>query len=101
MEKPIIFLCVYLPCRGTETTLDFQQILDELSEIIIKYRNYADIVLGGDMNASLNRNSKQDRIFKHFIDENNLQVPKSCGSNFTFYHYNGKDVPQIFYKAEI
>lgn len=50
VENPIVFLCVYMPCRGNSNTLDdYQQILDELSEIIAKYSSSASIVIGGDM----------------------------------------------------
>jgi exonuclease III len=48
---PILILCVYLPCRGNSNTDLFQETLDELSEIIEKYKNKTNILLGGDMNA--------------------------------------------------
>ncbi|CAC5358564.1 unnamed protein product [Mytilus coruscus] len=98
VENPIVFLCVYMPCRGNSNTLDdYQQILDELSEIIIKYSGSASIVIGGDMNASTKRNSSQDKAFMTFIKENGMYIPKSCGSDFTFYHYNGRDASEIDY----
>jgi hypothetical protein len=40
---PILILCVYLPCRGNSNTDLFQETLDELSEIIEKYKNKANI----------------------------------------------------------
>ncbi|VDI14680.1 Hypothetical predicted protein [Mytilus galloprovincialis] len=49
------------------------------------------------MNASIKRNSSQDKAFMNFIKENGMYIPKSCGSDFTFYHYNGRDASQIDY----
>ena len=63
---PILMLCVYLPCRGNSNTNLFQETLDELSEILEKYKNKANILLGGDMNASLRRDSAQDRQLNAF-----------------------------------
>jgi exonuclease III len=50
---PILIVCVYLPCRGNSNTDLFKKTLDELSEILEKYKNKANILLVGDMNASL------------------------------------------------
>ena len=97
-ETPIIFLGCYMPCRGnSHTTDDYQQVLDEISEIMMKYRDSAKFVIGGDMNASLARKSTQDKQFQTFIQEHGLMVPEQCKSVFTFYHYNGKDASQIDY----
>jgi hypothetical protein len=42
-----------MPTRGGNATLDdYKAVLDELSEIIEKYRSIYDIIIGGDMNAS-------------------------------------------------
>ena len=71
---PILIVCVYLPCRGTSNKGLFQEHLDELSEILEKYKNKANSLLGGDTNASLNRDSAQDRQFKCFLNENDMKV---------------------------
>ena len=88
---PILIVCVYLPRRGISNTCLFQETLDELSEILEKYNNKANILLGGDMNASLRRDSVQDRQFKCFLNENDLKVPPKCTNSATFFHFNGKD----------
>ena len=97
---PILILCVYLPCRGTSNTGLFQETLDELSEILEKYKNKANILLGGDMNASLRRDSAQDRQFKCFLNEYDMKVPPKCTNSATFFHFNGKDTYQIDYVLE-
>ena len=97
---PILILCVYLPCRRNSNTDLFQETLDELSEIIEKYKNKANILLGGDMNASLRRDSAQDRQFKCFLNENDMKVPPKSTNSATFFHFNGKDTSQIDYVLE-
>ena len=81
---PILMLCVYLPCRGNSNTDLFQETLEKLSEILEKYKNKANILLGGDMNASLRRDSAQDRQFKCFLNENDMKVPPKCTNSATF-----------------
>lgn len=97
-NTPLIFLCVYMPCRGNgHTTDDYQQILDEISEIMVKYGDTYKFILGGDMNASFRRDSTQDNIFKRFVQDHELLLSKKCKYGFTFYHYNGRDASQIDY----
>ena len=74
--------------------------MDELSEILEKYKNKANILLVGDMNASLRRDSAQDRQFKCFLNENDMKVPPKCINSATFFHFNGKDTSQIDYVLE-
>ena len=51
-----------MPCRGNgHTADDYQQILDEISEILTKYGGTAKFVIGGDMNTSFRRASTQDK----------------------------------------
>jgi hypothetical protein len=72
----------------------------KLSEIIEKYKTKAIILLGGDMSASLRRDSAQDRQFKCFLNENDMKVPPKCTHSATFLHFNGKDTSQIHYVLE-
>jgi exonuclease III len=47
-EKPIVIICVYLPTRSHKITKDdYIMVLDELAEIVTKYRNSSDILIGG------------------------------------------------------
>ena len=60
-----------MPTRGGNATLDdCKAVLDELSEIIEKYRSIYDIIIGGDMNASLHRSDRNithDTVFTDFF----------------------------------
>ena len=100
MDRPILLVCVYLPTRGNLTTNDdYQAVLDELIEIVEKYKATCDIILRGDMNASLHREGSlsRDKTFRNFLDEANLFIPKNWKKPNTFHNYNGKDESQIDY----
>jgi hypothetical protein len=60
-----------MPTRGGNATLDdYKAVLDELSEIIEKYRSTYDIIIGGDTNASLHRSDRNithDTVFTEFV----------------------------------
>ena len=75
----------------------YQDTLDEMGEILIKYNDGPHVVIGGDMNASLLRNTSRDKLLKKFLTENHLKIPDKCGSDHTFHHYNGRDLSQIDY----
>jgi hypothetical protein len=63
-----------------------------------KYEETYNILLCGDMNASLHRDDRRrDRIFKKFTVESNLILPTNYPIDFTFHHHNGKSKSQIDY----
>jgi hypothetical protein len=72
--------------------------MDQLNEVIQKYEETYDILLCGDMNASLHRDDRRrDHIFKKFTVESNLILPTNYPIDFTFHHHNGKGKSQIDY----
>lgn len=99
--KPLTLICVYMPTRGGSMSLDdYKSILDELSEIIEKYKYTSDIIIGGDMNASLHRTERKisyDIALSEFLQDNALNLPDMCQKQSTFYHFNNKDESQIDY----
>jgi hypothetical protein len=102
-EKPIVIICVYLPTRSHKITKDDHiMVLDELAEIVTKYRNSSDILIGGDVNASIHRSklNSRDIDFQKFLMELNLKIPTICLVQSTFYHFNNRDESQIDYFVE-
>jgi exonuclease III len=86
-EKPIVIICVYLPTRSHKITKDdYIMVLDELAEIVTKYRNSSDILIGGDVNASIHRSqlNSRDNDFQKFLMELNLKIPTMCLVQSTF-----------------
>jgi len=102
--QPFILVCVYVPTRGGNATLgDYKAVLDELSEIIEKYISIYDIIIGGDMNASLHRtdrNIPHDTVFTEFLEVNGMKLPDMCKEQSSFYHFNNRDKSRIDYFVE-
>jgi hypothetical protein len=96
-----VFIC---QVRGGNTTLeDYKSVLDELSEIIEKYRNTASIIIGGDVNASIHRdkcNISHDIAFVEFLKASKMKIPSWCKKQSTFYHFDNRDESQIDYFIE-
>ena len=68
---------VYLPTRGLAMDeMLFDDSPDMLHEIILKYSISHTIVLGGDFNSYLHRETviRRDTVFKEFVREHNLEV---------------------------
>ena len=61
-------------------------VLDELAEIVTKYRNSSDILIGGDGNASIHKSklNSRDNDFQKFLMELNLKIPTMCLVQSTF-----------------
>lgn len=74
-EILVLIISVYLPCRGSaENTLEFQDCLDQMREIIKTHEDTHQILIGGDMNenAVTFTESPRGRYLKDFMAENNL-----------------------------
>ena len=96
-------MTVYLPCKGSTYAynyLEFTDCIDQLNEIMVKYRSTHDILLGGDFNKIYSANITMSRRIKYlneFIVEHDL-VTRNTGK--TFIHSNGVDsstIDFIFY----
>ncbi|MEW8547096.1 MAG: hypothetical protein AB2693_26575, partial [Candidatus Thiodiazotropha sp.] len=83
--------------RGSNTGDSYEQILCEIQEIINKFVATHQIILLGDMNASLDLrpNNSQDARLGEFCERNHLQC-RQRGTP-TFQHVNGKDEAEIDY----
>jgi uncharacterized protein (UPF0248 family) len=81
-----------------EGDYEYRDMVDQLNEVIPKYEETYDILLCGDMNASLHRDDRRrDSIFKNFTIESNLILPTNYPNDFTFHHHNEKVKSQIDY----
>ena len=66
---------------------EFQEQLAEITEIITKFRTAHEIILLGDLNASLHRNKniKRDQIFRNFCKSLQLCNPLEGNPVQTFF----------------
>ena len=66
--------------RGTsDGDIGFMQVLDELHEIVEKFRSTHRIIIGGDFNSSLHLSppAKRDKLLKEFLQEHSICLPDS------------------------
>ena len=83
---------VYLPARGTEgAEMEFDECLSELEEITVKYGVGSNIILAGDMNASIHRDKglKRDQHLHEFVQKLGYTTAKDYPLIPTFVHHNG------------
>jgi hypothetical protein len=68
-------------------------VLDELAEIVTKYSNSSDILIGGDGNGSIHRRKiiSRDIDFQKFLMELSLKIPAMCPVQSTLYQFNNRD----------
>ncbi|MCG7875776.1 MAG: reverse transcriptase domain-containing protein [Candidatus Thiodiazotropha endolucinida] len=95
IKKPLLIVCVYLPCNGEKDNYhSFVDCIEQLQEIIFIYQNSYDIIIGGDFNenAAVKSSSKRSQALHTFIRENGF-VTKDTGH--TFIHPNGRDSSTI------
>ena len=91
-----IIINSYLPCIGTQTKIKYDDITDEVHEIIQKYSHCNSILWVGDMNADMSRSStKNDIALSKFCVENSLSLASTMPLLPTFHHFNGKSKSRI------
>ena len=73
--EPILLVSAYMPCNFMQGCVDeFEDTLDQLSEITAKYSSHQ-IIIGGDFNEDIiepNKNSKRLQLLQNFLSEINL-----------------------------
>jgi len=87
-KMPLIITSVYLPARSNaESETEFNEVLAQLEEIVMKYSSSHQIVMAGDWNASLSRAKPtlRDGRFKTFIENNCFKLPNQQAYEPTFH----------------
>ena len=98
--KPLMVICVYMPCKGSKTSdNDFCDVLEQLRAIMEKYSYAYRFLLCGDWNCDIsencnNKSGNRQKVFKIFIEETKLLRSQT---DTTFIHPNGKEVSTIDY----
>ena len=80
INKSFMLVNVYMPCDkqlNNATNVDYQECLDEITQLIERERPLY-IIIGGDFNASFDRNNVQTRTLENFIAINTLRI---CWNN--------------------
>ncbi len=75
-DTGILIVCVYMPCddnRPTHTILDYNIALNDIKTICNSV-NVQHVIVGGDLNTDLNRNSYFTRAIYDYVIGENLYV---------------------------
>ena len=96
----LLIINAYMPTINTDSQLEYAECLDIISDIVTKYRQSYQIIICGDLNATLldSRNNKHDRLLKDFIQEHGFHKEKRAVDKPTFYHHANGGTSQIDYR---
>lgn len=96
-SPPVCIVSVYLPCRGNSTTKQFEDVLQQLEELLKKYSSGCAVFVCGDFNASLTRNppNERDILLRNFTAAHGLNTQQS--GDPTFFHVSGNSSSEIDY----
>ncbi len=86
-DRDLCVVTVYMPSRGlSDSEREFQAMLTELEEILLKFQVSHHIILAGDWNASLllNRDCHRDSVFKTFCSTHGLETDADMGDQPTY-----------------
>jgi hypothetical protein len=88
-SRPLFLINSYMPTVGAAE--NYSNVLDEVFELIQKYKEKGDIIWLGDLNASFHRAnpSSNDKKFKSFCSELHLKPPDDADVRPTYHHFVG------------
>ena len=103
-EPPLLVVSTFFPSRKYVTKnstsadpFEYESVLTQLNQIVSTYQFSHEIIICGDMNASLQLRlgNKQDQAFTSFI--RSLDLKSYQTGKPTFFHENGRDTSEIDY----
>ncbi len=96
-DRQLILINSYMPTQGADKAKsDYDEILDEIHEIMVKYSDHS-LIWTGDINASTNREhpTSNDKKFRKLCQEDGLRVCPLQSDQPTFHHFNGSSTSRI------
>lgn len=90
-----VIINTYMPTAGTHTKISYQDITDEVHELLEKYHPQLNMIWFGDMNADPQRaTSNNDRMLKAFCEEEELVISDKIQEP-TYHHFTGTSRSKI------
>ena len=83
-SKPICLINAYMPSTSINSDEEYKDCLIELSEMVQIYQHTHNVILCGDMNASLQRHTCRDRLFQDVVTDNILHTTEQQSSDDHF-----------------
>lgn len=88
----VIIIATYAPCKGcSKYNEEYMEILAEWQELLNKYKGSNDVLICGDLNASLHSEypDARDKLLKDFCTKNQLELVPNYPVGKTFECANG------------
>ncbi|VDI67737.1 Hypothetical predicted protein [Mytilus galloprovincialis] len=92
-----------MPCSGSKNADDeFKAVLEEIGEIIYKFKPTCGIIMTGDVNASIMKENmnRRDKLFLDFIHEFELHIPESSSSRIDYILLSNHNIINQFVNLE-
>ena len=100
----VTIINTYMPTEGTHDSENtYDDVLDEVHDIMQKYKSSSSIIWAGDLNGSLRRPSPttNDRKLRKFFREEKLESKITLEETPTYYHFNRRSTSQIDHIAQL
>jgi hypothetical protein len=96
--RTLVVINTYMPTSGTLTNIDYNEVLDEVFEIMSKYSDSL-LIWTGDINASSSRSppSRNDVKLLAFLRGNKLEISPATPQKPTYFHFTGDITSTIDY----
>jgi hypothetical protein len=90
-EETLTIVNTYMPSdRSHDKNFTYEEVLDEVSEMFLKFSAVSNVIWGGDLNASFARdNSRNDKLLIKFCEEQGLTYPPGTPDHPTYHHFVG------------
>ena len=87
-DKPVFLINTYMP-TSQHNNMHYVEVLDEVYEIMEKYRRKGEVVWLGDLNGSFSRStpSANDKKLRAFCNELQINIPSATKP--TYHHFIG------------
>ena len=85
-----------MPTRGPDSAKDYEDCLDQLREIVIKYQDNHTLILCGDLNGHPTKNvTGHDRLLASFCRDLRMELPHSYYQGDSYVHKGGMGSSKI------
>ena len=95
---PVTVINTYMPALGShDLEADYQDILDEVNEVTLKYKETSTVIWAGDINGSFRRQvpSSNDKLLRAFCKETGFTSLLASTPTQTYHHFSGNVSSQI------
>ena len=99
-DRPMLIVSVYMLCKGaTYNFAEYSDCMDQLNEILSKYKETHDFVIGGDFNETYHTDGSASRRSKYLSELVSDYRLNTQTTGMTFRHPNGSSIIYFYSKT--